>query len=130
VAPSSETRRKGFWRFFSVHCCYIYITLIAPLRVCGRSWFPPFGQAQGRLFRTGRERWGTHFVSCGREIKVPPCLPKKRRDKDGAPARVGNVKGQGRRLRRPWFPPFGKLRAGSFAEDAKRLGTHFVSCGC
>ena len=26
------------------------------------SWFPPFGFAQGRLFRKGRERWGTLSV--------------------------------------------------------------------
>jgi hypothetical protein len=32
---------------------------------------PTLRQAQGRLFRKGRERWGTHFVFYGGEVKVP-----------------------------------------------------------
>jgi RNA polymerase sigma-70 factor (ECF subfamily) len=53
--------------------------------------------------RKKREGWGTHFVSCGGEVKVPvPRLFKERRDKDGPPG---------------IDPPFAKLiRGGWFAK--------------
>jgi RNA polymerase sigma-70 factor, ECF subfamily len=64
---------------------------------------PTLRQAQGRLLRKRREGWGTRFVSCGGEVKVPvPRLFKERRDKDGPPG---------------IDPPFAKLiRGGWFAK--------------
>jgi hypothetical protein len=51
---------------------------------------PTLRQAQGRLFRKGRERWGTHFASCGREIKVP-ALSLQKTERQGRGTRASGA---------------------------------------